>query len=140
MRITRIAAAAGGIAVAAALVLSGCSSDNGGNNNANANIPGGGNPSASTSAGPDGGVDPAAQSTCDPDSGDCGQGGGGSDSNVAAQPVSATADLGDGLRIALMVLAGALLLGLGFGPPLVAQVGARRRQRSGDPTMPGDRS
>lgn len=32
MRITRIAAAAGGIAIASALVLSGCASDNGGNN------------------------------------------------------------------------------------------------------------
>lgn len=111
-----------------------------GNNNANGNNSGAGNPSASASAGPAGGANPVSQATCDPDSGGCGQGGGGSGTDVAAQPVSATADLGDGLRVALMVLAGALLLGLGFGPPLVAQVGARRRQRSGDPTTPGGQS
>ncbi|MDQ7911138.1 phosphate ABC transporter substrate-binding protein PstS [Phytohabitans sp. ZYX-F-186] len=105
--------------------------------------PGGGNtggPSTNPSGTPDPGSNPIAQQgACDPDTQDCGQAGGNTgDPNVFGQPVSAEAGLGGGFRIVLMVLAGVLLLALGLGPPLIAQAGARRRQRrSDDFTMPG---
>ncbi len=118
-------------------------SNNGGgtNNNGNGNNGNGGGPSAGPSAIPDGGLNPSLAATCDPDSGDCGQGGAGNggDTDVAAQPVSVAASLGDGLRLALMVLAGALLVILAFGPPLIAQFG-RGRRRPGDGATPGERS
>ncbi|MFY1634953.1 phosphate ABC transporter substrate-binding protein PstS [Solwaraspora sp. WMMB335] len=107
-----------------------------------------GNPSGGPSGGPGGGTpdpgsNPETDVACDPDSADCGVGGGvgnGGDPNVLAQPVSAEADLGNGFRFALMALAGVLLIGIGLGPPLIAQAGARRRQRESDGgPLPGAR-
>jgi phosphate transport system substrate-binding protein len=73
----------------------------------------------------------AQQAGCDPDTG-C-PGTTGASANGALDPLpnptSASASLGDGLRVTLMALAGALLLGLGLGPPLIAHASARRRQR-----------
>jgi len=68
---------------------------------------------------------------CDPDSGACGQGPAAQDTNqtVLGRPVSTSASLGDGLRVTLMALAAALLLGLALAPPLIAQAGRRRRAR-----------
>ncbi|BCB84707.1 phosphate ABC transporter substrate-binding protein PstS [Phytohabitans suffuscus] len=112
--------------------------------------PGGGGPGTGNTGGPsagpigstpDPGSNPVAQQgACDPDTQDCGQAGSGNtgDFNVAGQPVSAEPGVGGGFRVALMVLAGVLLLALGLGPPLIAQAGARsRRRRSGDFTPGG---
>lgn len=100
-----------------------------------------GGPGANATAGPTGtpdtGSNPIAQA-CDPDIADCGQAGGTGDTNVLADPVSSEASLVGGLRYALMVLAGVLLIALAMGPPLIARAGARRRQRRFDDfTSPG---
>lgn len=75
----------------------------------------------------------AAAAACDPDSGNCDSSNGdqGTGDDVNAAPTSVSASLGDGLRVTLMVLAVALLLGLALGPPLIAQASARRRARRG---------
>jgi phosphate ABC transporter phosphate-binding protein len=104
---------------------------------------GGSGPGGSTAAGgtgPGGNVlangaaassaaNPAAP-TCDADSGNC-EGPSGSNTldprGVVGSPASSAASLGDNLRVALMALAAALLLGLALGPPLIAQLAARRR-------------
>ncbi|MFB9413887.1 phosphate ABC transporter substrate-binding protein PstS [Dactylosporangium matsuzakiense] len=77
--------------------------------------------------------------TCDPDTGICsggdgagggGQGGGnGTAGQVDAAAVETSPALGNGMELALMVVAAALLLGLGLIPPLTAQYGANRRAR-----------
>lgn len=76
-----------------------------------------------------------APANCDPDSGGCttgalasGSGTGGAGS-VAATPTAASASLGDGLRVALLAVASALLLCLIVLPPVITQAGRRRRQR-----------
>ncbi len=74
---------------------------------------------------------------CDPDSGACGDAGGQGNAAepeaVTGQPVASSASLGDGLHVTLMVLAAALLLGLGLAPPLIAQAARGRRERSARP-------
>jgi hypothetical protein len=47
-------------------------------------------------------------------------------------PVSANGSLGDGVQVSLMVLAAAMLVGLGVVPPLLAQASDRRRKRRVD--------
>jgi len=99
-------------------------------------------PGASASTGAGSGAGSAASAAaqgCSPDSGNCntaaqsGQGGSATVNPVAvASPVS----LGDGIRVALMVLAAGLLLGLILLPPLIAQAG-RRRRPSGGTGLPG---
>ena len=73
----------------------------------------------------------AQQAGCDPDTGCVGANNASGNNAIppAANPTSASASLGDGLRVTLMALAAALLLGLGLGPPLIAHMSARRRQR-----------
>jgi hypothetical protein len=106
--------------------------------------PGGTGPGGSTGAvsgpggvvnGPAGSSSAAAaaaqQATCDPDTG-CVPATGASANGASdplPNPTSASASLGDGLRVTLMALAAALLLGLGLGPPLIAHISDRRRQR-----------
>ena len=101
----------------------------------------GGTTPGATGTTPNGGSNPLAQQqgACDPDSGGCAQGGtAGGDATVYGQPVSADANLGDGFRVALMVLAVVLLVALGLVPPLIAAAGARRRQNRPDRfTNPG---
>jgi phosphate ABC transporter phosphate-binding protein len=73
----------------------------------------------------------ASQATsCDPDTGVCTGSNGANTvapSDVLGSPASSPASLGDNLRVVLMALAAALLLGLALGPPLIAQLIARRR-------------
>jgi hypothetical protein len=58
---------------------------------------------------------------------------------VDALPVASPSSLGDGVQVALMVLAAVLLVGLGLAPALIGQSGARRRQRRGPGSYgPGD--
>jgi phosphate ABC transporter phosphate-binding protein len=81
----------------------------------------------------------AAVAACDPDSGDCTSGGGGvggaqdaaNQQQYNAIPVNSAVSLGDGMRVALMVLAAVLLVALGLGPPLISQALSRRRGRDG---------
>ncbi|MBO0823385.1 MAG: substrate-binding domain-containing protein, partial [Actinobacteria bacterium] len=78
---------------------------------------------------------------CNPDTGNCNQaaligGSGTGGANVNAIPTSASASLGDGLEVALMALASALLLCLVVLPPVITQVNRRRRQRR-LPGVPG---
>lgn len=89
---------------------------------------------AGTSTSTGGGSGGSTAQGCDPDSGGC------SASTVAGQDVAQTvngtptaspASLGDGLQVALMALAAALLVGLILAPPLVVQASRRRRQRDG---------
>jgi len=47
-------------------------------------------------------------------------------------PVSSAGSLGDGTQVVLMVLAAAMLVGLGVIPPLLAQASDRRRKRRVD--------
>jgi phosphate ABC transporter phosphate-binding protein len=75
------------------------------------------------------------QQACDPDSGTCGtqngtlaDAGGGPINGV---PLASATSLGDGMQVTLMVLAAVLLLGIALAPPLIAQAGARRRNRRG---------
>lgn len=103
---------------------------------------GAGGPNGSTTGGATGaaatsGNNSSARSAaaCDPDSGACDQSGGG-DVNDASQqfdasPQASAASLGDGMKVTLMVLAAVLLVGIGLAPPLIAQAGARRRNRRG---------
>jgi uncharacterized membrane protein YgcG len=106
--------------------------------------PGGTGPGGSTGAvsGPGGVVNEPAgsssaaaaaaqQAACDPDTGCAGATGASANGALdpLPNPTSASASLGDGLRVTLMALAAALLLGLGLGPPLIAHVSDRRRQR-----------
>lgn len=82
----------------------------------------------------------AAALGCSPDSGTCNSGAlasQGGAQTVNGVPVAAAVSLGDGLRVALMVLAGVLLVGLILAPPLIAQAG-RRRRFPGGPGMPGN--
>jgi phosphate ABC transporter phosphate-binding protein len=69
---------------------------------------------------------------CDPDSG-CDAGGAnsaGGPSQIDAVPVAAAVNFGHGLSTALMVIAGALLVGLCVVPPMIGQaVGYRRARR-----------
>ncbi|HEY0807344.1 MAG TPA: hypothetical protein VGD84_19925, partial [Pseudonocardiaceae bacterium] len=46
-------------------------------------------------------------------------------------PTASDVSLGDGMQVALMVLAALLLLALGVGPPLIAQAMNRRRAQRG---------
>jgi phosphate ABC transporter phosphate-binding protein len=80
-----------------------------------------------------------APQVCDPETGACnsatdGQNGGGANNNaaLAALPQTTSTSLGDGLQVVLMVLAAFLLIALGFGPPLIANVFNRRRARKGE--------
>ena len=61
------------------------------------------------------------------------------DQQVDAVPVASPSSLGNGVRLALMVLAAALLIGLGLAPALIGQAGNRRQKRHGaGPYGPGD--
>lgn len=78
---------------------------------------------------------------CSPDSANCGTG---TAAQAAAQtlpgvPTNAPASLGDPLKVVLMALAAALLVGLILAPPLIAQASRRRRSRGGGgfPGSPG---
>lgn len=87
---------------------------------------------ASTKAAGAAGGGSAGPTACDPDSGACGAAAAALDGqDVAGSPVSTSANLGDGLRVTLMALAAALLLGLALGPPLIAQLTGRRHRPSG---------
>ena len=72
----------------------------------------------------------AQPAACDPDTGVCGQAAAvDTNQSVFGRPTSASASLGDGLQVALMVLAAVLLVGLALGPPLIAHASSRRRSR-----------
>jgi hypothetical protein len=88
----------------------------------------GSNASGSASAAASTGSAPGG---CDPSTGVCsGTGSGGSvPLQVAGISTASAASLGDGLRVTLMALAAALLLGLALLPPVIAQTSRRRRQR-----------
>jgi phosphate ABC transporter phosphate-binding protein len=74
---------------------------------------------------------------CNPDSGTCGATStGGQATTLNGVPVSAPASISNALQVALMGLAGALLVGLILAPPLVAQA-SRRRRPPGGPGLPG---
>jgi phosphate ABC transporter phosphate-binding protein len=103
--------------------------------------------------GPGGAIPPGGStippSACAPDQAGCTATSSGSGSvpvygsapgqQVNAVPVSSPVSLGDGVRVALMALAAAMLLGLGLAPPIIAQASRRRRQRRGNlPQWPGD--
>jgi hypothetical protein len=113
------------------------SGGNGGGANGGANGGSGGGGAGANGAGGSGSAGPggagAAGAPCDADTGTCT--GNGSAANAAGPdqvngvPVDAAADLGNGFEIALMVVAVALLLVLGIGPPVIAQLGINRRAR-----------
>jgi phosphate ABC transporter phosphate-binding protein len=111
-----------------------------GNANGSSGGAGSGNGSGGTGTGTATGTGSAASAAaqgCNPDSGSCvigAQAGGAQTVNGVA--VSSPASLGDALRVALMVLAVVLLLGLILGPPLIAQA-SRRRRPSGGTGLPG---
>jgi phosphate ABC transporter phosphate-binding protein len=79
-----------------------------------------------------GGTSGAGSVTCDPDTG-CtssggvdaasANGGDGGANQVAAKPVSTPVSLGDSMTVTLMVIAAALLLGLGLAPALITHLG-----------------
>jgi phosphate ABC transporter phosphate-binding protein len=97
-----------------------------GGNGAAGSGPGG---NGAAGSGP-GGSAAAQAAVCDPDSGTCAGAAGANTlnpSDVLGAPASSPASLGDDLRVVLMALAAALLLGLALGPPLIAQLTARRR-------------
>jgi phosphate ABC transporter phosphate-binding protein len=93
----------------------------------------------------------ASGSTCDPNTGICGNGAGNGGTNgtggvaggqqVNGVPVGSPTSLGDGVQVALMALAAALLVSLALAPALIAQSSTRRRERRGigPPGGPGDR-
>ncbi len=97
---------------------------------------------SSTSAGSTG-SSTGSGSNCDPNTGICtGSGNPAAVPNGSAapstgsqivngEPVAAPVSLGDGVQIALMALAAALLVGIGLVPPLVAHSNTRRRFRRG---------
>jgi phosphate ABC transporter phosphate-binding protein len=112
----------------------------------------GGTGSGSTGSGGTGSGGTGSGANCDPNTGVCtaptggngtgngGTSGGGSNTTLGqtgvtqplnAVPVSAASSLGDGVQLALMVLAALLLVGLGVGPALIAQASTRRQQRRG---------
>jgi phosphate ABC transporter phosphate-binding protein len=92
---------------------------------------GGGGANSTTAAGASGTGSGAA--ACDPDSGHCTSSGasGQTAGDASAVPQSLQASLGDGWQVAFMVLAGAILLCVCLIPPVIAQVAARRKARSG---------
>jgi ABC-type phosphate transport system substrate-binding protein len=96
-----------------------------------------GGPGANSGSSPGTGTGSAADAGaqgCNPDSGtNCGSGGQGTGGNQTYPgiAVASPASLGDGLRVALMVLAATLLLGLILVPPLMAYAGRRRRPPGG---------
>jgi len=116
---------------------------------------------ASSSASGASGTGASASQSCDPNTGICSTGIGSANlgtSNTAAnggsangtgslvggqlagQPVAAPSGLGDGVQIALMALAAALLVGLGLVPALIGQASTRRRWGRGPGPFrgPGD--
>jgi len=102
---------------------------NGGKNNSNGGTPTGAHPSASTSAPattPTGGS--SAGGVIDPDTGQVVNGGGGGADSVSAIPVSLSNQLDPTLKLVLIIVSCALLLGLTVGPPLIARLlrGGRR--------------
>jgi phosphate ABC transporter phosphate-binding protein len=115
--------------------------------NASAAGSGGGTAASHSTAASAGAKSTASPQACDPDSGTCtgtgtGTGSGNGSGNgqpIAGVPTSASVSLGNGLQVALMTLAAALLLGLVLAPPLIVQVSRRRRQRRGfgPPRTPG---
>ena len=113
---------------------------NGNGNGTSGNNNVGGGPTSSRSHSASAGPTKSAPVACNPDTGGCAPTDGGpqsGDPNVNANPTSASASLGDGMEVALMAVAAALLLGLALGPPLIAQLGARRRARGGGQWGPG---
>jgi hypothetical protein len=96
--------------------------------------------SASTGAGTatgTGSLSNAVAQGCNPDAGTCAATTtGGQATTLNGIPVSAPASIGDSLQVALMGLAGALLVGLILAPPLIAQA-SRRRRPPGGPGLPG---
>jgi phosphate ABC transporter phosphate-binding protein len=100
-----------------------------------------GSTSASASTSAAAGSSGASQG-CDPDSQTCGSGTNaaataGGPQTVNGVPTAAAVSLGNSLQVALMVLAGGLLVCLALIPPLIAQAGRRRRQRRFGPPGPG---
>ena len=75
------------------------------------------------------------QVACDPSDPTCAAGSGSANlvgnSQINPIPLASDVSLGDGMQVALMVLAVVLLLALGVGPPLIAQAMKRRRGRPG---------
>lgn len=95
-----------------------------------------GNGSGAGGAGPSGtgpgGTSSGAPGGCDPNTGVCtgtGSGSGAGSTQVAGISTAAAASLGDGLRVVLMAVSAALLVGLALVPPVIAQTSRRRRQR-----------
>ena len=84
-----------------------------------------------------GGAGASAQqlAVCDPDTGACPANGAVLDNTNGQQasgiPQASAGSLGDGLQVTLMIVAAALLLGIGLAPPLISQAFARRRARRG---------
>ncbi|WP_030438097.1 phosphate ABC transporter substrate-binding protein PstS [Actinoplanes subtropicus] len=103
---------------------------NGGKNNTPGGTKTGANPSASATAAAGttpGGV-PSAGAVIDPDTGQVVGGAGGGADSVSAIPVSLSNQLDPTLKLVLIIVSCALLLGLTVGPPLAARLlrGGRR--------------
>jgi phosphate ABC transporter phosphate-binding protein len=106
----------------------------------------GSSPSAGTTSSAAAGASGAASSSgaaapaCDPNTGSCVPAAGSGQAvaqEVNGTPTAASASLGDGNQVTLMVLAATLLLGLALVPPLIAQA-SRRGRRRGGPGSSGD--
>jgi hypothetical protein len=82
------------------------------------------------------GADGQSGAACDPDLGCAASGGvdaanaAGGANVVSAKPVSAPVSLGDPMAVTLMVIAAALLLGIGLVPALVAQLARKKKDTS----------
>lgn len=115
----------------------------GGNNSSGNNTSGGTNTNGTTGTNGSTGTNGTngAGPSCDPNTGVCSTAGAANNTGanglangqpVYAVPVSSNGSLGDGVQVALMVFAAALLVSLGVIPPLLAQASGRRRQRRVD--------
>ncbi|HEY4024276.1 MAG TPA: phosphate ABC transporter substrate-binding protein PstS [Pseudonocardiaceae bacterium] len=76
----------------------------------------------------------SAAAYCDPDTGCAasGSGAGAAAALASAVPLASANSLGDGLQVALMVVAALLLVAIVLTPPLISQLITRRRARRGD--------
>ncbi|HTU74921.1 MAG TPA: phosphate ABC transporter substrate-binding protein PstS [Trebonia sp.] len=121
-------------------------SGSGGGNAGNGNSSNGTSSSGTGSGTSGSAVGAVPSQSCDQATGVCSSSGNGTGTEFGAlgnqtvngEPVAAEQNLGDGVQITLMVLGGALLVGLGIIPPLLGQAGARRRQRRMDSYFDGD--
>ena len=121
---------------------SGNNSNSGGNNSGNGSPSSGTSSSGANNSSGAGGSAVPTQS-CDPTTGVCTsntgtEAGAQGNQTVNGEPVASESNLGDGVQVSLMVLGGAMLVGLGIIPPLLGQAGARRRQRRMDSYFGGD--